>query len=158
MSPATDAGSGAREVRRTRWPSARRFLRESLFLALLAAVPAAVVAWRNIEWRQEEPLAAGEVRAAEARAWGEAAIWVDTRASAAFARKHVPGARQLTIDQWDAQLPQFLDRWEPGKRVVVYGETGTDTTETVALRLRTELDIPEVWVLHGGIDAWRGEQ
>lgn len=131
-----------------------RAFREALILCALAAAPAVVTGVRELKWRPETPLTAGEVRLAEAQTWGAQAIWVDARPAAKFARNHIPGALPLTAEEWDAQVAKFLDEWDPEKRVIVYGERGGDDAATVSLRLREELKIPEVWVLHDGFDAW----
>lgn len=131
-----------------------RFLREALLLCVLALPPAAVTGYRTLKLRPETPLAAGEVRLGEAWAWGEKAIWVDARPRAKFERKHIPSAISLTAEEWDAQVEGFLDEWDPEKRIIVYGDRESDAAPTVALRLREELKIPEVWVLHGGFQEW----
>jgi len=132
----------------------RRAFRETLLLCLLALPPAAWTGWRELKWRPQTPLAAGEVTISDAQAWGPNALWVDARPSAKFAKQHIPGAISLTAEEWDAQVAKFLDEWDPEKKVVVYGELGGDSAPTVALRLREELKIPEVWILHDGFDAW----
>ena len=131
-----------------------RAFREALILCALAAAPAAVTAVRELKWRPQTPLAAGEVKLSDAQAWGPNALWVDARPAAKFARQHVPGALSLTPENWEAQVAKFLDEWDPEKHVIVYGERGGDSAPTVALRLREELKIAEVWVLHDGFDAW----
>ena len=131
-----------------------RAFREALLLCLLAAAPAGITAFRELKWRPATPLSAGEVRASDARAWGEKVLWVDARAESKFARKHIPGALPLAPDRWDAQVSGFLDAWDPEKRVIVYGESGGDSAATVALRLREELKIAEVWTLHDGFEGW----
>ncbi|MEQ1858357.1 MAG: rhodanese-like domain-containing protein [Chthoniobacteraceae bacterium] len=133
-----------------------RIVREVLLLCALAAAPAAITGYRELKLRPQTPLASGEVMLGDAQAWGDKAIWVDARPAPKFERKHIPGALSLNAETWDAQVARFLDAWDPEMRVIVYGERGDDAAPTVALRLREELKIPEVWVLHDGLDAWEG--
>jgi len=52
-------------------------------------------------------------------------------------------------------LPQFLATWSPGKKVVVYCSTQScDLAREVAERLRKEAQLPDVFVLEGGWEAW----
>ena len=91
----------------------------------------------------------------QARAWGGNVIWVDARPDAEFARDHVPGAVSLNEDRWNELLPQFLAAWSPGKKVVVYCSTEScDLAREAAERLRKEAQVPEVFVLGGGWEAW----
>ena len=91
----------------------------------------------------------------QARAWGGNVIWVDARPDAEFVRDHVPGALSLNEDRWNELLPQFLAAWSPGKKVVVYCSTEScDLAREAAERLRKEAQIPEVFVLEGGWEAW----
>lgn len=131
-----------------------RLFREALLLCVIAAAPAAWTGWREVKLRPQTPLAAGEVKLADAEAWGPNALWIDARAAAKFSHRHIPGALPLTADDWEQQVTKFLDEWDPEKHVVVYGERGGDSAATVALRLREELKVPEVWVLHDGFEAW----
>jgi rhodanese-related sulfurtransferase len=90
-----------------------------------------------------------------ARSWGAAAIWIDARPDADFERDHVPGAILLNEDRWNELLPQFLAVWSPGKKVVVYcSAQSCDLAREVAERLRKEAQLPDVFVLDGGWEAW----
>ena len=131
-----------------------RPLREGLFLCLLALAPAAWTGWHEVKFRADTPLQAGEVTLANAEAWGPNGLWVDARSAAKFSHRHIPGSLPLTAEEWDTQVTKFLDEWDPEKHVIVYGDSGADNAATVALRLREEMKIPEVWVLHGGFEAW----
>ena len=92
---------------------------------------------------------------AQARAWGENVIWVDARPDEEFARDHVPGALSLNEDRWNELLPQFLAVWSPAKKIVVYcSSLSCNASREVARRLRKEAQIPDVFVLEGGWEAW----
>ena len=131
-----------------------RALRQAAILCALAVPPAAVMGYFTLAYRTDEPLRPGEVRFAEAWAWGEAAIWVDSRPVAKFSRRHIPSAISLSAEEWDGQVSKFLDAWDPEKKVIVYGDRTGDTAATVALRLKEELKIEGVWILHGGFETW----
>jgi rhodanese-related sulfurtransferase len=126
-------------------------------LAVLALLPAAgeAIYFRDkISWRSSIP-PSELVNIDQARAWGENAIWVDARTDEEFARDHVPGALSLNEDRWNELLPQFLATWSPGKKVVVYcSAESCDLAREVAERLRKEAQIPDVFVLEGGWEAW----
>jgi rhodanese-related sulfurtransferase len=131
--------------------------RQALVLAALSLLPAvgeAIYFRGKISW--QSPIPSSEmVSVDQARAWGGNVIWVDARPDAEFARDHVPGAVSLNEDRWNELLPQFLAAWSPGKKVVVYCSTEScDLAREAAERLRKEAQIPEVFVLEGGWEAW----
>jgi len=130
-----------------------RVSREAVLLLAAALVPAVPWGFAQLKTREAAPLAQGEVRLADAEQWGPDAIWVDARLRAEFESKHIPGALLLNTGEWNALVPKFLDEWAPDKKIVVYGDT-SDGAETVAFRLRDELKIENVFVLHDGWDAW----
>jgi rhodanese-related sulfurtransferase len=131
--------------------------RQALILAAVALVPGmgeAVYFRHNISWRSAIP-PSELVTVDQARAWGENVTWVDARPDEEFARDHVPGALSLNEDRWNELLPQFLAAWSPGKKVVVYcSAESCDLAREVAERLRKEAQLPDVFVLEGGWEAW----
>jgi rhodanese-related sulfurtransferase len=134
-----------------------RALREALLLIALAFVPAvgeAIYFRDKISWQSPVP-ASEMVKVAQARAWGDTAIWVDARPDNEFERDHVPGALSLNEDRWNELLPQFLAVWSPEKKVVVYCSTqGCNASREVAHRLRNEAQLKDVFVLEGGWEEW----
>ncbi len=91
----------------------------------------------------------------QAQQWGGTVIWVDARPDVEFARDHVSGAISLNEDRWNELLPQFLAAWSPGLKVVVYcSAQSCDLAREVAERLRKEAQLPDVFVLKGGWEAW----
>jgi len=131
--------------------------RQALVLAALSLLPAvgqAIYFRGKISW--QSPIPPSEMVSVDrAREWGENVIWVDARPDEDFARDHVPGAVSLNEDRWNELLPQFLAAWSPGKRVVVYcSAESCDLAREAAERLRKEVQIPEVFVLQGGWEAW----
>jgi rhodanese-related sulfurtransferase len=132
-------------------------VRQALILAALALPPGAgeAIYFRDkISWRSAIP-PSEMVTVAQARALGESTIWVDARPDEEFARDHVPGAVSLNEDRWNELLPQFLAAWSPGKKVVVYcSSLSCNVSREIARRLRREAQLPDVFILEGGWEAW----
>lgn len=129
-------------------------------ILLAALVPASLTAAfhpRRPPW-SEETLAPGEEMLSTVLAWGEDVVWVDARPAEDYGVEHVPGAILLNLEGWDQLFPEFLDRWAPGKRVVVYCSAATcELSREVAERLRKN-GIPSVYVLKGGWEAWKTQK
>jgi rhodanese-related sulfurtransferase len=126
----------------------------------LPAVGEAIYFRDKVSWQSPVP-ASEMVKVAQARAWGDAATWVDARPDNEFEREHVPGALLLNEDRWNELLPQFLATWSPEKKVVVYCSTqGCNASREVARRLRNEAQLKDeegkncVFVLEGGWEEW----
>lgn len=145
-----------------------RILKESTGLALCALVPTLIsgalqLQWKpggaaatQVEWKKEEPLQEGEVRMATVQMWGDKVLWVDARSRQKYDAEHVPGAVLLNEDDWENQVPAFLNEWDPEKAVVVYCDgAACDASHAVRKRLVEELQIPTVYVLKGGWVAWQ---
>ncbi len=132
-------------------------VRQAVILAALSLLPGAgeAIYFRHkISWQSAVP-PSELVTVDQARAWGNGAIWVDARPDEEFARGHVAGALLLNEDRWSELLPQFLAGWSPGKKIVVYcSAESCDLAREVAERLRKEAQIPDVFVLEGGWEAW----
>ena len=131
--------------------------RQLLILVALALAPAvgeAVYFQHKISWRSAVP-PSESATVDQARPWGENVIWVDARPDEEFARDHVPGAVSLNEDRWNELLPKFLAVWSPGKKIVVYcSSLSCNASREIAARLRKEAQIPDVFVLEGGWEAW----
>ncbi len=79
-------------------------------------------------------------------------LWVDARSRADYERAHIAGAILLNEDEWDFCLPELLDTWQPGQRIIVYcGGGGCRASESVARRLKS-INLTPVFVLDGGWD------
>ena len=131
--------------------------RQTALVAALALLPSAgeAIYFRDkISWRSPIP-PSESVTVKQARAWGENAMWLDARPDEEFARDHVPGALSLNEDRWGELLPQFLAVWSPEKKIVVYcSSLSCNASREVARRLRKETQLPNVFVLEGGWEAW----
>jgi rhodanese-related sulfurtransferase len=128
-------------------------VRQLMWLILVALLFAAL-SWALQKTGPAEPLAPGEI---DLKALGRAPdiLWVDARSKAKFESRHIPGALLLNQAEWENLVSDFYDQWQPGRRVVVYGEVDSDNGQEVASRLREESAIENVWVLKGGYEAWR---
>jgi rhodanese-related sulfurtransferase len=137
-----------------------RPVRQALILSLAALVPAGLTAAfhpRRPSW-SEETLASGEESVSTVLAWWENVLWVDARSSDEYEADHVPGAILLNLENWDRLFPEFLDHWNPDKKIVVYCSVAScDLSREVAERLRKN-NIPFVFVLKGGWEAWKARK
>ncbi|HEU0273767.1 MAG TPA: rhodanese-like domain-containing protein [Candidatus Udaeobacter sp.] len=131
--------------------------RQALILATVSLVPGmgqAIYLRDKISWQSPIP-PSQMVSVDQARQLGGTVIWVDARPDVDFARDHVPGAILLNEDHWNELLPQLLAAWSPDKKVVVYcSAQSCDLAREVAERLRKEAQLPDVFVLEGGWEAW----
>ncbi len=132
--------------------------RQLAFVCVCALLPALVSGAWQLQWKKEEPLAAGEIRLATARQWGDAVQWVDARSRTKYERTHIPDALLLNEDEWDSLVGPFLDAWDADKTLVVYCDGGScEAAHKVAERIRADLKIGGVYVLKGGWAAWDGK-
>jgi rhodanese-related sulfurtransferase len=131
--------------------------RQALFLAAVSLVPGigqAIYLRDKISWQSPIP-PSQMVSVDQARQWSGTTIWVDARPDVDFAHDHVPGAISLNEDHWNELLPQLLAAWSPEKKIVVYcSAQSCDLAREVAERLRKEAQLPDVFVLEGGWEAW----
>ncbi len=83
------------------------------------------------------------------------ALWVDARSAADFEKSHVPGAVNMSMDDWMKGFAEFSAEWRPGRIVIVYcSGGGCMASEDVALRLKRVLPNIDVRVLKGGYPVW----
>jgi rhodanese-related sulfurtransferase len=127
-------------------------LRQATAILLLAALPAlAAGMWhpRRPSWQSDE------VTVNAAAAWGAAVLWIDARPDSGFAGGHIPGALSLNEDRWEELLPDVIDHWDTSRKIVVYcSSLSCQASHDVARRLREEEQLPNVFVLQGGWEAW----
>jgi rhodanese-related sulfurtransferase len=138
-------------------PSCAATCRRAMLLLALALVPALLTGWlhpKRPAWSWTRP-AVTELALADAERLTPPVIWLDARPDEEYAAQHVPGALSLNEDRWEELLPKFMAVWQPGTRVVVYCDSQRcDASRAVAVRLRHELQINNVFVLQGGWKAW----
>jgi rhodanese-related sulfurtransferase len=129
-----------------------------MLLLALALVPALLTGWlhpKRPAWSWMRPTVT-ELLLADAERLTPPVIWLDARPDEEYAAQHVPGALSLNEDRWEELLPKFMAVWQPGARVVVYCDSQRcDASRAVAVRLRHEYRINNVFVLQGGWKAWR---
>ena len=136
-------------------------LRESVLLLGLAVVPALLALWLHpkrpiLSWNAP---AVESVELAAVRQWSGPVLWVDARKAEAYKAEHIPGAISLNESEWEQRLPGLMEAWRPGQRVIVYCDTQEcDASQAVALRIRRELNLQDVFVLKGGWTAWQQER
>lgn len=142
-------------------PARRQLARDCVLLLLLAAVPALLAGWLHPQrpaWSWEKP-GVPEVEASEVARWSPPVLWLDARTAEAYRNAHVPGAILLNEDEWEKQLPGFLQVWQPATKVIVYCDSAAcGASQAVALRLQRELQLTDVHVLKGGWSAWQKAQ
>ena len=86
-------------------------------------------------------------------------LWVDARGVDAYEKEHVPKALLLNEDDWEQLIIAFLDAWNPDITVVVYCTSAAcNASQAVALRLTTDYEIENVYVLKDGWDAWKNKK
>jgi rhodanese-related sulfurtransferase len=139
-------------------PACAATCRQASLLLVLALVPALLTAWlhpKRPAWSWTRP-SVTEIALADAVRLTPV-IWVDARPDEEYAAQHMPGALSLNEDRWNELIKKFLDVWsaQPGARVVVYcNSQRCDASRAVAVRLRHEYQIGNVFVLQGGWAAW----
>ena len=133
--------------------------RQAAILALLALIPAAGTALLHPKRPAfTERIREGEITVADALRRAADYVWIDARAAAPFAARHVPGALSLNEDAWDELLPAVLQAWPAGRPAIVYCDSREcEASEDVAKRLR-EFGVAPVFVLKGGWEAWLAAQ
>ena len=135
----------------------RAFVRQALILLALAFVPGigqAVYYRDRVSW-DAPAIAKDEATLEQVESWGESVLWIDARPTEQFEREHIPNAISLNEDRWDELLQPMLAAWSPENRVVVYcSSQSCAASHEVARRLREEAGLPNVFVLHGGWEAW----
>jgi rhodanese-related sulfurtransferase len=131
--------------------------RPAALLLSLALIPAVLTGWlhpKRPAWSWTRPTVT-ELPLADAERLTPPVVWLDARPDEEYAAQHVPGALSLNEDHWEELLPKFMAVWQPGARVVVYcNSQRCDASREVAVRLRHELQIDNVFVLQGGWNAW----
>ena len=83
------------------------------------------------------------------------ALWIDARSSDLYAAGHIPGALSLHESNWEHGFATLVEKWDGQRPLVVYcGGEDCQASDSVARRLRRELNFDGVHVLRGGWAAW----
>lgn len=134
----------------------KNVLWQSLFLAVLALLPALGMVW----WHPEPPdqHRVPEVTLQQVESWDVPVLWVDARGAEERQVGEVPEAIWMSESNWVASLQRFMGAWQRGQSVVVFC-SGQDclASHRVASRLRREADLDRIFVLPGGYDELKGK-
>jgi rhodanese-related sulfurtransferase len=137
-----------------------RVLRGVWWMGLAALVPAGAAAlWhpRRPDW--SSVLAVAEVDPATVRRWPGGVLWIDARPGAMDHQEHIPDALHLPLEEWEERIDGVLDAWRREIPTVVYCAGGDcDASREVALRLKRDAQMDNVFVLKGGWTAWKNAQ
>lgn len=81
---------------------------------------------------------------------------VDARSAKDFAIARVENAINLSEDNFDSKLGEFLDAWNPDCSVVVYcSSSSCNSSRNVARRLTSECGLKNVYVFKGDWQKWK---
>lgn len=131
-----------------------------VLIAALMAVANAFINPKKVAWDPDQA-GEGEMNLSVAMSYHAETpvLWVDARTQADFDKGHIPNAVLLNEDDWENLLTVFFDNWDGVQRIVVYCSSGgCQASHQVADRIRDELGIEDVWVLHRGWEAWEEAQ
>ena len=96
-----------------------------------------------------------EVTLTQTKQWAGNILWVDARSESEFASGHIPDAVCLNFENWNEQFPKFLDRYNPGQRVVVYcSATSCQLSREIAAKLKGS-GVDDTYFLEGGWEGWK---
>jgi len=115
-------------------------------------------AWhpRRPAWRELYDASVNVVSASEICQGGHAVLWVHAGSSSPDRSPPFPNELTLSMENWEAQLPELIERWTPEVKVLVYGDgSPSDASQAVARRLRRELSFTNVFTLQGGLPSWK---
>lgn len=108
---------------------------------------------KSISDKDIQPISLAEVRALTQTDRQASVLLIDPRSSAAYARGHIPGARNLRLESVDDRegTDPALERYSA---LVVYGEDpGTGTGRAMAKRLMS-VGYKDVRLFLGGLSEW----
>ncbi len=131
---------------------------KEIILVLIISSIFAIASWKfhpdMISFKDGKVLE-GEITINEALKNSDSIIWVDARNREKFDEGHITNAKLLNEDDWDNLLFDFMQIFDPDKKIVVYCDSGgCHASKNVAQRLRNELQIDNIYTLKGGWDKW----
>ena len=103
---------------------------------------------------EEDPYVLGVTEVLR-RAVDQPVLWVDARPAEAFAAGTIPGAVNVPPGRFETGITALLERWTPSTTIVVFCDGSTcDASRELARKLRAEFELPEVYAMKGGWEAW----
>ncbi len=124
-----------------------QFFLDNIFLIAIALISGGMLAWPLVRGRAAGP--AVTTLQATQLINGRNAVVVDVRTPQEFATGSLPGARNVPVDKLGEKLPDF----KKDKPVIVVCASGSRAGKAAA-QIRAG-GYGEVYVLAGGIAAWR---
>lgn len=153
--------------------SARAILKGAAGIALAAVVPALASAFlhpKRPAWIKAHTIHIAhtahspadrvlEIDMDSIRQWKDGVLWIDARSRANFEQEHIPTALPLNFQEWDKELDAVLDAWKSERPTVVYcGGGDCDASLEVAMRLKRDAQINNIYILKGGWPAWKASR
>jgi rhodanese-related sulfurtransferase len=131
------------------------FARVRILAAVAACTGASLLVGcsKSISDRDIQPISLAEVRALTQAERAGSVLLIDPRSPAAYARGHIPGARNMRLETVSDQegIDPALERYSA---LVVYGEDpGTGTGRAMTKRLMT-IGYKNVRLFFGGMNEW----
>jgi rhodanese-related sulfurtransferase len=84
------------------------------------------------------------------------AVFVDGRPPVAFKIRHIKGALNCSIGEFEKQFAEFKNKVRPGRQVVVYCSSATCGLADKIGQMMLERGVKDIVVFKGGISAWVG--
>lgn len=129
--------------------------------ALILVILSAAAAWGTYAWHPrapslhltQEPLRDDEVSMAVIREkFHEEVLWIDARPADQFAAKHMPGAINVSEQQFDEQLVLHLDTLQTNTKPVVVYCSGQkcEASRKVMQKLKEMGFVKDAFIFKGG--------
>lgn len=129
--------------------------------ALILVILSAAAAWGTYAWHPrapalhltQEPLRDDEVSMAVIREkFHEEVLWIDARPADQFAAKHMPGALNVSEQQFDEQLVQHLETLQTNTKPVVVYCSGQkcEASRKVMEKLKEMGFVKDAFIFKGG--------
>ena len=144
-------------------------MKQALLQAVIITLLAAAVAAAALQLHPrapalhaiEEPLKADEVGLKEIQArWQGDVIWLDARPRDQFDAGHIPSARLLNEQEFEAQLLEMLDTLQAATKPIIIscGGQKCEASRHIREKLLTMVPVENCFILKGGWPAWKAAQ
>jgi rhodanese-related sulfurtransferase len=104
------------------------------------------------------PFTVDDVSLKTAQSWGDNALWLDARTRSDYQDEHIPGALSLHMDHWQEDIIAVQQQLYKKKIVVYCYSAACNSAALVAQRLRKEMGLKNVVIMHGGWETWEQER